>query len=167
MPPLNPDRNHFSVAPVGNVIIIGRHTALKGGLSRESALNLLGWLVIATGASPQEIKLQIALAQTPTGATPPVIRAVPPMPTAPQTVQAAELETFVGQVDDEEKAALDSAGVQIAPSPALVVAAALNSAGVQITPPPALVVAAMPKQDVGTSVPVDVEGISKEWNGNG
>lgn len=53
---LNPNHNLFSVAPVGHIIVIGRAGSLKGGLERDRAMNLLGWLVIATGATPSEIR---------------------------------------------------------------------------------------------------------------
>lgn len=53
--PLDPNHNLFSVAPIGPNIMIARSAALKGAIARDRALNLIGWLVIATGATRKEI----------------------------------------------------------------------------------------------------------------
>jgi len=68
--PLQPDRNLYSVAPVGGNIIIGRHIALKGGISREGAINLIAWLCIGTNAKPEDIAAEIRRASEPIPASP-------------------------------------------------------------------------------------------------
>jgi hypothetical protein len=73
---LNPNHNLFSVAPVGNVVVIGRHMAVKT-LERPRAMNLLAWLVIATGAKPEEVAALIREANTAPAA--PVVMSPPPI----------------------------------------------------------------------------------------
>jgi hypothetical protein len=121
---LNPDKNLFSVAPVGGIIIVGHSMALRGGLTRERALNLATWLLIATNATPKDIKEGIAEAMTPTGPT-----KVVPGGRAPVSQEildkiaaklgkklnetAAEVENqvtpFIGTVDAEEATSLANA----------------------------------------------------------
>lgn len=122
---LNPDKNLYSVAPVGNAIIIGRQIALKGGITRDSALNLIAWLVIATNAKPEEIARGIQDANEPTirgvsaiSVAPVLSVAVPTdaqttiVPTAP-AVSGVEVPPvvaeFMGAVSEEEKKALSAA----------------------------------------------------------
>lgn len=113
--PLNPDNNLYSVAPVGHVIVIGRQAALKGGITRDSAVNLLAWLILSTNAKPDEIGAAIAKAFKPTApaAAPPAaivsrfqvpatVAPSPPLPVAGQNVAA-----FMGEIDSEEQQALD------------------------------------------------------------
>lgn len=124
---LNPDRNLYSVAPVGNAIVIGRVMALKGGLDRERVVNLIAWLTIATGAKPGEIAAEIAKAQTAVPQAKPVAIAEMPMVMSgparlpefkpkegaahlaiPSEI-AGKVTPFIGRIDPEEKAAIDAA----------------------------------------------------------
>lgn len=114
----NPDKNLFSVAPVGQIVIIGRSTSLRGGLTREYALNLATWLLIAANATPEEVKAGIQDAMTPnalnlTGRRVvglPTARTVPqpPPPQAPKQAAevppevAGQVTPFIGQIDPEE-----------------------------------------------------------------
>lgn len=143
---LNPDNNLYSVAPVGNVIVIGRQAALKGGITRESALNLLTWLILSTNAKPEEIAAGIAAAIKPTTAVKPTAPAVPKIqvPVAGQNVAA-----FIGEVDPEEQAALDEVAAACA-------AAATQPAAAAPAPPPVAQPAAPPPvaQPVRTAAPV-------------
>lgn len=122
---LNPDKNLFSVAPVGQIVIIGRSVALRGGLSREYALNLATWLLIAANAKPEEIKASIADAMTPTKVNLtgrrvvglPTARTVPqpPPPKAPAVPAevpaevAGQVTPFIGEIDAEEGEAIQAA----------------------------------------------------------
>lgn len=139
--PLNPDRNHFSVAPVGNNIIIGRVALLKGGLSRENALNLIGWLVLATNAKPDDITRVLSEASTPIG------KQVLPPAVEPPKVLVPPVAAFMGSIDAEEQAALDEA-VQ-----------AVNAPQPQVTP----AVGAGAKTTVPKSITVDPEGLTEAW----
>lgn len=115
----NPDKNLFSVAPVGQIIIIGRAISLRGGLSREYALNLATWLLISTGATPEEVKagIQDAMTGKPAdvgkahkalvGAQRTVPQAPPPKALAAQpsevsSLVAGQVAPFIGDVDPEE-----------------------------------------------------------------
>jgi hypothetical protein len=124
---LNPDKNLFSVAPVGQIVIIGRQAALKGGMTRDNAMNLLTWLILSCNATPEEIGARIKDASTPTikpvpGVSGPIVSrfaataqpAQPAQPVKPATLpqptpqsQVSELNKFIGDVDAEEQAALD------------------------------------------------------------
>lgn len=144
---LNPDRNLYSVAPVGGIVIIGRAVSLRTGLTRDNALNLIGWLCIASNAKPEEIAAVLKEAETPL--TKPVVAAVeapkvsvPPMvekgvlvPPVPPSRQPGGLavngrvgpevektvEPFIGAVDAEEKAALDAVIAKVAATPVAAV----------------------------------------------
>lgn len=101
---LQPERNHFSVAPLAGIVMIGRHTALRSGITREAALNLIGWLIIATEASPQEIRNVIHEARVPVKA---VSAPLPP-------VQQIEKEApFIGTIDAEEQAGIELVKAQV------------------------------------------------------
>lgn len=129
---LNPDKNLYSVGPVGGVVIIARASALKGGMTRDKAMNLIAWLVVATGATPKEIAAELRAANMPTvpvaptvavaPVAPPVVAApvivapvavapVPgpatPLPIPPKVEEA--VKPFIGDVDKEEAAALAAA----------------------------------------------------------
>jgi len=132
--PLNPDRNHYSVAPVGNNIIIARVALLKGGLSRENALNLIAWLVLATNANPDEIARVLLDASKPVGNQPAV--------EAPK-VLVPPVTAFIGSIDAEEQTALDEANK---PQPQTVPA-----------------VAASPKTGIPKASVVDVEALAATW----
>ena len=139
----NPDKNLFSVAPVGGIIIVGHSMALRGGLTRERALNLATWLLIATNATPKDIKDGIADAMTPTVTTKPVVGGRPPVApeilakiaanlekkyggetpdaqpqAAPQVAPEVEsaVAPFIGSVDAEEAASIASALPSAAPT---------------------------------------------------
>lgn len=164
--PLNPDNNLYSVAPVGHVIVIGRQAALKGGITRDSAVNLLAWLILSTNAKPDEIGAAIAKAFKPTApaAAPPapivsrfqnpgIVAQSPPLPNAGQNVAA-----FIGEVDPEEQQALDEVAAACAaaeanpaampPAPAATQPAATPPAPAAAQPAP---VVALP---VRTAAPV-------------
>lgn len=81
---LNPVWNQFNVAPVGPIIMVGHKRALSGGITRESALNLIAWLSIACEATPEEIAAEIAKAHTPTPAMVPQVPAQVVVPAAMQ-----------------------------------------------------------------------------------
>ena len=138
MPDFNPDKNLFSVAPIGSIVVIGRSNALKGGITRDYAINLLGWLVIATGATPEEISacLTDAVTKTPQGLTPrctipqvaPSINPKTATSVAPEVV--GQVSRFIGEIDVEEaeaiKAAMPQAGKpvirqQVPPPPSIQV----------------------------------------------
>lgn len=122
MPTLNPDKNLFSVAPVGTVVIIGRSGTLKAGLTRENALNLIAWLILSTDAKPVEIAAMLRDACTP---TPPVVgktQSLPPPAVEKQLSPPVQVppagtvvKEFIGDIDDEEAAAL--AQIKPVPSP--------------------------------------------------
>lgn len=114
----NPDKNLFSVAPVGGIVIIGRSMVLRGGLTRELALNLATWLLISANASPEEVKAGIQDAMTPnklnlTGRRVvglPTARTVP-QPPPPRTPSkpaevapevSGQVTPFMGEIDPEE-----------------------------------------------------------------
>ena len=86
--------------------MIGRHGPLRGGLSRENAINLLTWLVIATKATDEEIAAELKEALK----MPPVAPQRAPVVSLPPRVQATieELKTYVGDLDSEEKASVDA-----------------------------------------------------------
>lgn len=105
---LNPDKNLYSVAPVGPNIIIGRHMCLKGGLDRKRALNLLAWLMLATKATTEEIRAEIK------DATLPIVPASEPVELPANVVGISsavqdEVRPFIGEIDPEEQEALQSA----------------------------------------------------------
>lgn len=111
MPTLNPDKNLYSVAPVGNVIIIGRQGTLKAGLTRENVLNLVTWLILSTDAKPEEIAAMMRDACMPTipivgkPQNPPAVekQLSPPVVVPPA---AGNVQAFIGDIDSEEAAAL-------------------------------------------------------------
>lgn len=125
MPQFNPDKNLFSVAPIGQIVIIGRAITLRGGMTREHALNLATWLIIASDSTPDQIAASIADAMVPTpskgqghptmpmpGRTVP--QAPPPRavlntasPVAPEV--AGQVTPFIGTLDGEETEAIVSA----------------------------------------------------------
>ena len=121
----NPDKNLFSVAPVGNIVIIGRAVSLRGGITREYALNLATWLLISAKVSPAELRasIQDAMTGTPNAGTtrktmPAQGRTVPqpPPPPAPPAKAsdvpaevAGQVAPFIGEIDPEEAAALAEA----------------------------------------------------------
>lgn len=142
--PLNPDRNHFSVAPVGNSIIIGRAGLLKGGLSRENALNLIGWLVLATNAKPEDIKRVLADASKPTKAP----QAQPAAEASEVTKVPPAVTAFIGSIDPEEKAALQEAAQQVN-QPASVPSALGTNA----------------KTEIPKTTPVDEQALTAAWGG--
>lgn len=124
---LNPDRNIYSVAPVGSAIVIGRVMALKGGLDRERVVNLIAWLTIATGAKPSEIAAEIAKAQTEVPkplsvammeapkvmSGPARLPEFQPKQGAPHIPMPSEVAgkvtPFIGKIDPEEQAAINAA----------------------------------------------------------
>jgi hypothetical protein len=128
---LNPDKNLFSVAPVGSVVIIGRSMVLRGGLTREHALNLATWLLISANATPAEVKANIADAMT---ETPNLLRNLKtnlktvtnartvPQPAPPKAPPALASEVdpevsgqvtpFIGTIDAEEAESIQAALVQ-------------------------------------------------------
>lgn len=111
---LNPDRNLYSVAPVGNVIVIGRNMALRGGLTRENAINLIAWLAIATNAKPEEISAEIRSASTSIPKAEPKAAVARPPAAAlhvanPAEVASRKAEPFIESVDNEEVAAIAEA----------------------------------------------------------
>jgi hypothetical protein len=63
---LNPNWNQYNVAPIGDIIVVGHARALKGGITREAAINLIAWLSIAANAGPEEIADEIDKAHTET-----------------------------------------------------------------------------------------------------
>lgn len=124
MPTLNPDKNLYSVAPVGTTIIIGRIGVLKVGLNREGAINLLTWLILSTNAKPEEIAASIKDACTPNQITttgkplnPPPAAALPAVPSTgrPQSPPVAtetggnSVRAFIGDIDEEEAEAIKNA----------------------------------------------------------
>lgn len=133
----NPDKNLFSVAPVGGIIIVGHSMALRGGLTRERALNLATWLLIATNATPKDIKEGIAEAMTPTGTAKPVGGRAP-VPKeildkiaaklgkkledaataegAPNPLES-QVAPFIGSVDAEEAASIADAVPSVSATP--------------------------------------------------
>jgi hypothetical protein len=139
--PLNPDRNHYSVAPVGNNIIIGRVALLKGGLSRENALNLVGWLVLATNAKPDDIARVLSEASTPIG------KQILPSAVETPKVLVPPVASFIGSIDPEEQAAINEA------------AQAVNAPQPQVPP----TVGAGAKTTVPKSIVVDPEGLADAW----
>lgn len=117
---LNPDNNLYSVAPVGHNVIIARQVALKGGISRDNAINLLTWLIIATNTTPEEIAQAMSKAIKPTVQPAKPVVATPPVPVAPPVVAGQTVQAFIGEIDPEEQAALDD----VAQACAIAVAAA-------------------------------------------
>jgi hypothetical protein len=112
---LNPNKNLFSVAPVGGVTIIGHSGGLKMGLTRDRALNLIAWLTIATNATPEEVKAEMDDARS---------DALPACRPAPQ---------IIAQIHPSMPAAAPIRGKDIDPKLAAQIAAqmeALNSAKV-------------------------------------
>lgn len=110
---LDPNHNLFSVAPVGNSVVIGRHSALKAGLERDRVLNLIGWLVIASGAKPEEIHAVIAVANAAKEVQGPKqgeeTKDVVAPRSAASVVAGEAARPFIGDVDPQEKAAIDAA----------------------------------------------------------
>lgn len=120
----NPDKNLFSVAPVGQIVIIGRSITLRGGLSREHALNLATWLLISANATPEEVKAGIQDAMTPNavnltgrrvvGLVPQRTVPQPPPPQAPKAQEVApevagQVAPFIGEIDPEEAEGIEAA----------------------------------------------------------
>jgi hypothetical protein len=115
MSQFNPDKNLFSVAPVGQLVIIGHKGGLKSGLPREQALNLAAWLLIASNASPGE--LQAAMDDARSSA--PTVAAVQAGPGGPikgkeispelAALIASQMKPIIGTVDAEEGAAIAAA----------------------------------------------------------
>ena len=103
---LNPDKNLYSVAPVGGNIIVGRFNTLKASMTRDQAMNLLTWLIISTKTNPKEIAEVMAEVCTPNMPSRPKPVVVPK---PPEPVNLGEVETFIGNIDPEEQAALDAA----------------------------------------------------------
>lgn len=146
---LNPDKNLFSVAPVGHIVIIGRNGALKGGLSRKQAINLLAWLTISTGASPDEIAAEIEDANNLTvmSPAPRLPKKEVPRPAIAATIRPGQppvenVQAFIGEIDSEEQAAIDAAMTGETKRTALAVDKA-------------------PKVE-----PVDIDKLKKSWGGN-
>lgn len=121
----NPDKNLYSVAPVGQIVIIGRSMVLRGGMTREQALNLATWLIIAADATPDQVAAGIADCMVDTlrkGAGKTVMplpartapQPAPPL-AKPQEAQAVAPEVsgqvtpFIGDLDAEEKEAVQAA----------------------------------------------------------
>ncbi len=159
--PLNTEKNLYSVAPVGHVIVIGRSVALRGGLTREQALNLLSWLIIATGAKPEEIGAIVADASS-TGKSVKPALAVMPQVKAPETNDPKQ---FMGEIDKEEQAAIDAAlaaaeekATQNTAQTVAVVAPQLPTVGQPVMRPQHEAPATNPKV-----VPVDGEAIAGAW----
>ena len=105
---LNPEKNHYSVAPVESFVIIGRIAALKGRIERGNAINLLAWLMIATNATTDEIRAELKAAKQPSAQAPAPIEAPSNVVAIPQSVQQA-VAPFIGSIDSEEAEALQSA----------------------------------------------------------
>lgn len=128
----NPDKNLFSVAPVGQIVIIGRAVSLRGGLTREYALNLATWLLISAKVSPAELKASIQDAMTGnamTGTTrrvmpaqPRTVPQPPPPPAPPAKASdvpaevAGQVAPFIGTLDEEEAGAIVEAIKPAAPT---------------------------------------------------
>jgi len=122
MSQFNPDKNLFSVAPVGQLVIIGHKGGLKSGLPREQALNLAAWLLIASNASPGE--LQAAMDDARSSA--PTVTTGPSSPSAPlkgkeispelAALIAGQMRPIIGDLDGEEKEAI-TAAVQVQSEP--------------------------------------------------
>jgi hypothetical protein len=151
---LNPDKNLYSVAPVGHIVIIGRSLSLRGGMSREQAINLLTWLIISTSATPEEIKAGLDDAMT--GTVRPGQRNAVNVPKAVARV-AAEVAPFVGTLDPDEVAAIDAA-VQAQPVAQPVTPVQTRP----IVQPQAATTAK--KETVKT---VDPDAIANTWKGGG
>lgn len=129
MPQFNPDKNLYSVAPVGQIVIIGRSMVLRGGMTREQALNLATWLIIAADATPDQVAASIAgsmVGSAPKGpgkAVMPLQPRTAPQPAPPRAnpleAQAVAPEVsgqvtpFIGTIDAEEAEAIDAAVVQV------------------------------------------------------
>lgn len=111
--PLIPERNYYSVAPLGNgVVMIGRQMALRGGIERGNAVNLIAWLIIATGATPEEVGREIKRASMDIGAKEESVTKVAPVVVPPPVVTEevkAAVQPFVGTVDNEEEMAITMA----------------------------------------------------------
>ncbi len=121
----NPDKNLFSVAPVGPIVVIGRSISLRGGLSREYAMNLATWLLISCNATPKEIRDGVVDAMTPTvktgkgQGTMPLPERTVPLPAPPKAKEgkasdvsaevAGQVTPFIGTIDSEEAASLQEA----------------------------------------------------------
>jgi hypothetical protein len=176
---LNPDDNLYSVAPVGHIVIIGRQVALKGGITRDNAINLLTWLILSTNATPDEIRAAIVKANKPTPFTAAISRFAAPTatvtPIVPQQVPVAgqSVAAFIGDVDTEEQAALDEVkaaceAVQEVPSVNNVPPPVRTAAPVPTTPARPIGTPIVPPVAVATiqveTIPtVDVDGIGKAW----
>jgi hypothetical protein len=174
---LNPDDNLYSVAPIGQVIVIGRQMALKGGIMRENAINLLTWLILSTNATPDEIRAAILKANKPTvrlGATvgigaQAVAKIVPAKIQVP--IGGQSVAAFMGEIDPEEQAALDdvkaacdlaaqATQTAIATTPVEPVATVRTAAPVPITPARNITTPIV--QPVAVSVPGTVPRIATE-----
>lgn len=99
---LNPDKNLFSVAPVGPIIVIGRHTALKGGITREYAVNLAACLIIAAKSNPNEIGKAIDDVMTGSASIVGIPQSVANVPAS----IVKQVTPYIGTVDAEEAASL-------------------------------------------------------------
>lgn len=102
---LNPDKNLYSVAPVGQTIIIGRQMCLKGGLERKRAINLLAWLMIATKATGEEIRAELKDATLPIVSPSEPIESPSNVVGISSSVQEA-VKPYIGNLDAEEQEAL-------------------------------------------------------------
>jgi hypothetical protein len=120
----NPDKNLFSVAPVGQIVIIGRSMVLRGGLTREQALNLLTWLIIGTSATPEEIaaSVQDSMVGTPNlmrnrptvASTQRAMQSPPPKAPVAQASEVApevsgQVTPYIGPIDAEEAEGIQAA----------------------------------------------------------
>jgi len=104
---LNPDDNLYSVAPVGNIVVVGRNVALKGGITRDNAINLLTWLILSTNATPDEIRTAIVKANRPTARFAPSAPPIAVVPRQAVPLAGQSVAAFMGEIDAEEQAALD------------------------------------------------------------
>ena len=96
---LNPIWNRYNVAPINGIVVIGHRRAMHSGLTRENAMNLLAWLIIATEATPDEItaELEAAHKETPSAASPTIVRDARHL-----AAEKLKVETREGRVIDIE-----------------------------------------------------------------
>lgn len=134
---LNPDDNLYSVAPVGNIVVIGRQVALKGGITRENAINLLTWLILSTNATPDEIRTAIVKANRPTARFAPSAPPVAVVPRQAVPFAGQNVAAFMGEIDAEEQAALNEvqAACEVAATLTPVVEAPAAPASLAVVPP--------------------------------
>ena len=186
---LNPDDNLYSVAPVGNIVVVGRNVALKGGITRDNAINLLTWLILSTNATPDEIRTAIVKANRPTARFAPSVPPVAVVPRQAVPLAGQSVAAFMGEIDAEEQAALDEvkAACEVAatvtpvvetppppPAPLAAPAPVRTAAPIPTTPARPLtvpIVAPVPVNVPGgpvaapvpASVAVDPAGVAKAW----